>query len=110
MAQRRNASSSGKGDGPSDLDDTKALAAKARSQTGGPVLVPNAAELSGVRPRRDSVIGARLTSPPRASGSEMPNWIWGVLGCLAVLLVGSVGLFVLMRTGKLNGLIGESAP
>jgi hypothetical protein len=92
------------------LDDTKALAAKARSQTGGPVLVPNAAELSGVRPRRDSVIGARLTPPPRASSSEMPNWVWGVLGCLTVLLVGSVALFALMRGGMLGALVGERAP
>src|SRR5213075_291218 len=98
MAQRRNASSPGRGGGPSDLDDTKALAAKARSQTGGPVLAPNPSELSGVRPRRDSVIGARLTPSPRAASSDIPNWVWGVLGCLTVLLVGFVGLFLLART------------
>ena len=87
----------------------KALAAKARSETGGPVLKPNAAELSGVRPRRDSVIGMRLTPPPRATSSELPNWFWGVLGCLSVLLVGFAGLFVLGRSGKLGPLLGEAA-
>ena len=110
MAQRRNASSTGRGEGPSDLDDTRALAAKARSQTGGPVLRQNPAEISGVRPRRDSIIGARLTPPPRATSSEMPNWVWGVLGCLSVLLVGFVGLFVLARSGKLAAILGDSTP
>jgi hypothetical protein len=106
MAQRR--SSSGRGDERSDLDDTKALAAKARSTTGGPVVVPNPAELSGVRPRRDSVIGARLTPPPRATSSELPNWFFGVLGFLSVLLVGFGGLFVLGRSGKLDPLLNEA--
>ena len=102
MAQRRN--SSGRED---DLSDVKALAAKAR-ETGGPVLKPNAAELSGVRPRRDSVIGMRLTPPPRAPSSELPNWFWGVLGCLSVLLVGFAGLFFLGRSGKLAPLLGDA--
>jgi hypothetical protein len=104
MAQRRK---SGRDD--DDLSDVKALAAKARSETGGAVLRPNPAELSGVRPRRDSVIGMRLTPPPRATGSDMPNWVWGVLGCLSVLLVGFAGLFVLGRAGKLGPLLGDAA-
>ena len=88
-SQRRSSSSSGKGDETSDLLDMKALAARARAQTGShPGLPQNPAELSGVRPRRDSVIGARLTPPPRATSSQLPNWFWGVLGCLSVLLVG----------------------
>jgi hypothetical protein len=102
MAQRR--------DDRSDLDDVKALAAKARSETGGPVLRrPNPAELSGVRPRRDSVIGMRLTPPPRAAGGGLQNLFWGVLGCLSVLLVGFVALFFLGRSGKLGALLGETA-
>ena len=104
MAQRRN--SSGRGDERSDLTDVKALAAKAR-ETGGPVLKQNAAELSGVRPRRDSVIGMRLTPPPRTTTSELPNWFWGVLGCLSVLLVGFAALFFLGRSGKLASLLGN---
>ena len=85
----------GRGDDRSDLDDVKALASKARPETGGPVLRRNPAELSGVRPRRDSVVGMRLTPPPRATGGDLPNWLWGVLGCLSVLLVGFAGLFFL---------------
>jgi hypothetical protein len=109
MAQRRN--SSGREDERrSDLTDVKALAAKARSETGGPVLRQNPSELSGVRPRRDSVIGMRLTPPPRATRSELPSWFWGALGCLSVLLVGFVGLFVLGRSGKLGPLLGEGSP
>jgi hypothetical protein len=109
MAQRRN--SSGREDERrSDLTDVKALAAKARSETGGPVLRQNPSELSGVRPRRDSVIGMRLTPPPRATSSELPGWFWGALGCLSVLLVGFVGLFVLGRSGKLGPLLGEGSP
>jgi hypothetical protein len=107
MAQRRN--SSGRGDELSDLDDVKALAAKARQETGGPVLKPNASELSGLRPRRDSVVGMRLTPPPRATSSELPNWFWGVLGCLSVLLVGFAALFLLGRAGTLGPLLGEAA-
>jgi hypothetical protein len=107
MAQRRN--SSGRGDELSDLEDVKALAAKARQETGGPVLKPNASELSGLRPRRDSVVGMRLTPPPRATSSELPNWFWGVLGCLSVLLVGFAALFVLGRAGTLGPLLGETA-
>jgi hypothetical protein len=108
MAQRR--SSPGRGDDRSDLDDVKELAAKARSETGGPVLKPNPGELSGVRPRRDSIVGMRLTPPPRATGGgELPNWLWGVLGCLSVLLVGFAGLFFLGRSGKLGPLLGEAA-
>jgi hypothetical protein len=107
MAQRRN--SSGRNDELSDLDDVKALAAKARQETGGPVLKPNAAELSGLRPRRDSVVGMRLTPPPRATSSELPNWFWGVLGCLSVLLVGFAALFLLGRAGTLGPLLGEAA-
>jgi hypothetical protein len=107
MAQRRN--SSGRGDHLSDLDDVKAMAAKARSETGGPVLKPNPAELSGLRPRRDSVVGMRLTPPPRATSSELPNWFWGVLGCLSVLLVGFAALFLLGRAGTLGPLLGEAA-
>jgi hypothetical protein len=106
MAQRRN--SSGRGDA-SDLDDTKALAAKARSTTGGPIVAPNPAELSGVRPRRDSVIGARLTPPPRQTSGELPNWFFGALGFLIVLLVGFAGLVVLERSGKLDALLGGDA-
>jgi hypothetical protein len=106
MAQRRNAS--GRGDEGSDLDDVKALAARARAETGGPVLRQNPAELSGVRARRDSVIGMRLTPPPRATSSELPNWFWGVLGCLSVLLVGFAGLFVLGRSGQLGPLLGQA--
>ena len=106
MAQSRN--SSGRGDDRSDLDDTKALAAKARSETGGPVLRPNAAELSGVRPRRDSVVGIRVTPSARAASGELPNWFWGVLGCLSVLLVGFAALFVLGRSGKLGALVGDA--
>jgi outer membrane biosynthesis protein TonB len=108
MAQRRN--SSGRSDERSDLDDTKALAARARSNTGGPVAAPNPSELSGVRPRRDSVIGARLTPPPRATSGELPNWFFGTLGFLTVLLVGFGGLFVLGRSGKLDALMGEGGP
>jgi hypothetical protein len=108
MAQRR--SSPGRGDDRSDLDDVKELAAKARSETGGPVLKPNPGELSGVRPRRDSVVGMRLTPPPRTTGGgELPNWLWGVLGCLSVLLVGFAGLFFLGRSGKLGPLLGQAA-
>jgi hypothetical protein len=103
MAQRRKP-----GRDDDDLSDVKALAAKAR-ETGGPALKPNPAELSGVRPRRDSVIGMRLTPPPRSTGSDMPNWLWGVLGCLSVLLVGFAALFVLGRAGKLGPLLGEAA-
>ena len=99
----------GRGDDRSDLDDVKALASKARSETGGPVLRRNPAELSGVRPRRDSVVGMRLTPPPRATGGDLPNWLWGVLGCLSVLLVGFAGLFFLGRSGKLGPLLGEAA-
>jgi hypothetical protein len=103
MAQRRS------GRDEDDLSDVKALAAKAR-ETGGPVLRQNPADLSGVRPRRDSVVGMRLTPPPRATGGgELPNWLWGVLGCLTVLLVGFAGLFFLGRTGKLAPLLGEAA-
>jgi hypothetical protein len=103
MAQRRS------GRDEDDLSDVKALAAKAR-ETGGPVLRQNPAELSGVRPRRDSVVGMRLTPPPRATGGgELPNWLWGVLGCLTVLLIGFAGLFFLGRTGKLGPLLGEAA-
>jgi hypothetical protein len=102
MAQRR----SGRDD--DDLSDVKALAAKAR-ETGGPVLRRNPADLSGVRPRRDSVVGMRLTPPPRATGGDLSNWLWGVLGCLTVLLVGFAGLFFLGRTGKLGPLLGEAA-
>jgi hypothetical protein len=103
MAQRR----SGRDD--DDLSDVKALAAKAR-ETGGPVLRQNPADLSGVRPRRDSVVGMRLTPPPRAAGGgELSNWMWGVLGCLTVLLIGFAGLFFLARTGKLGPLLGEAA-
>jgi hypothetical protein len=108
MAQRRN--SSGRSDERSDLDDTKALAARARSNTGGPVVAPNAAELSGVRPRRDSVVGMRLTPPPRGTSGELPNWFFGALGFLTVLLVGFGGLFLLGRSGKLDGLLGEAGP
>jgi hypothetical protein len=106
MAQRP-----GRGDDRSDLDDVKALASKARSETGGPVLRrPDPAELSGVRPRRDSVVGMRLTPPPRAAGGgDLPNWLWGVLGCLSVLLLGFAGLFFLGRSGKLGPLLGEAA-
>jgi hypothetical protein len=104
MAQRP-----GRGDDRSDLDDVKALAVKARSETGGPVPRPNPSDLSGVRPRRDSVVGMRLTPPPRATGGDLPNWLWGVLGCLTVLLVGFGGLFVLGRSGKLGPLLGEAA-
>jgi hypothetical protein len=108
MAQRR--SSPGRGDDRSDLDDVKALAAKARSETGGPVLKPNPGELSGVRPRRDSVVGMRLTPPPRpTAGGDLPNWLWGVLGCLSVLLVGFAGLFFLGRSGKLGPLLSNVA-
>jgi hypothetical protein len=108
MAQRR--SSPGRGDDRSDLDDVKQLAAKARSETGGPVLKRDSSELSGVRPRRDSVVGMRLTPPPRAmGGGELPNWLWGVLGCLSVLLVGFAGLFFLGRSGKLGPLLGQAA-
>ncbi|HVU52294.1 MAG TPA: hypothetical protein VHL80_16485, partial [Polyangia bacterium] len=102
MAQRRS------GRDEDDLSDVKALAAKAR-ETGGPVLRQNPADLSGVRPRRDSVVGMRLTPPPRATGGELPNWLWGVLGCLTVLLIGFAGLFFLGRTGKLGPLLGEAA-
>jgi hypothetical protein len=101
MAQRR-------GDDRSDLDEVKALAAKARSETGGPVVRRNPAELSGVRPRRDSVIGMRVTPPPRTTNSELPSWFWGVLGCLSVLLVGFAGLFFLGRSGKLGPLLGDA--
>ncbi|HEY2730397.1 MAG TPA: hypothetical protein VGK52_10675 [Polyangia bacterium] len=87
----------------------KALAARARAETGGPVLRQNPAELSGVRPRRDSVIGMRLTPPPRATSGELPNWFWGVLGCLSVLLLGFAGLFVLGRSGRLAPLLGQAA-
>jgi hypothetical protein len=111
MSQRRSSSSSGKGDETSDLLDMKALAARARAQTGSnPVPPLNPAELSGVRPRRDSVIGARLTPPPRATSSQLPNWFWGVLGCLSVLLVGFAGLFVLGRSGKLAPYLEDLAP
>jgi hypothetical protein len=112
MSQRRSSSSSGKGDETSDLLDMKALAARARAQQTGshPVPPQNPAELSGVRPRRDSVIGARLTPPPRATSSQLPNWFWGVLGCLSVLLVGFVGLFVLGRSGKLAPYLEDLAP
>jgi hypothetical protein len=109
MAQRRNPSGREE-ERRSDLTDIKALAAKARSETGGPVLRQNPSELSGVRPRRDSVIGMRLTPPPRATRSELPGWFWGALGCLSVLLVGFVGLFVLGRAGKLGPLLGEGSP
>jgi hypothetical protein len=109
MAQRRNSSGRGPGNARSDLDDVKALAAKARQETGGPVPVPNASELSGMRARRDSVIGMRLTPPPRATGGDLPNWIWGLLGCLSVLLVGFGGLLVLGRSGKLGALVGGAA-
>jgi hypothetical protein len=107
MAQRRNAS--GRGDEGTDLDDVKALAARARAETGGPVLRQNPAELSGVRPRRDSVIGMRLTPTPRATSGELPNWFWGVLGCLSVLLLGFAGLFVLGRSGRLAPMLGQAA-
>jgi hypothetical protein len=106
MAERRN--SSGKGGDQSGLFDVKALAAKARSETGGPVVRPNPAELSGVRPRRESVVGIRVTPPPRAASSDLPNWLWGVLGCLSVLLVGFAALFVLGRSGKLGALVGDA--
>ncbi len=109
MAQRRNPSGREE-ERRSDLTDIKALAAKARSETGGPVLRQNPSELSGVRPRRDSVIGMRLTPPPRATRGELPGWFWGALGCLSVLLVGFVGLFVLGRAGKLGPLLGEGSP
>jgi len=109
MAQRRNPSGREE-ERRSDLTDIKALAAKARSETGGPVLLQNPSELSGIRPRRDSVIGMRLTPPPRATSSELPGWFWGALGCLSVLLVGFVGLFVLGRSGKLGPLLGEGSP
>ncbi len=109
MAQRRNPSGREE-ERRSDLTDIKALAAKARSETGGPVLRQNPSELSGVRPRRDSVIGMRLTPPPRATSGELPGWFWGALGCLSVLLVGFVGLFVLGRSGKLGPLLGEGSP
>jgi hypothetical protein len=107
MSQRRDPKSSGRRDELSDLSEVKALAAKARSETGGPVLAQNAAELSGVRPRRDSVIGARLTPPPRATSSELPNWFWGALGCLSVLLVGFGALVIVGRSGKLDAILGE---
>jgi hypothetical protein len=111
MSQRRSSSSSGKGDETSDLLDMKALAARARAQTGShPVLPQNPAELSGVRPRRDSVIGARLTPPPRATSGQLPNWFWGVLGCLSVLLVGFGALFMLGRSGKLAPYLEDLAP
>jgi hypothetical protein len=106
MAQRRN--SSGRGGDQSGLFDVKALAAKARSETGGPVVRPNPAELSGVRPRRESVVGIRVTPPPRAASSELPNWLWGVLGCLSVLLIGFAALFFLGRSGKLGALEGDA--
>src|SRR5450432_145180 len=108
MAQRRN--SSGRGDELSDLEDVKARAAKARQETGGPVLKPNASELSGLRPRRDSVVGMRLTPPPRATSSELPSWFWGVLGCLSVLLVGFAALVFLGRSGMLGPLLAEVTP
>jgi hypothetical protein len=111
MSQRRSSSSSGKGDETSDLLDMKALAARARAQTGShPVLPQNPAELSGVRPRRDSVIGARLTPPPRPTGGQLPNWFWGVLGFLSVLLVGFGALFVLGRSGRLAPYLEDVAP
>jgi hypothetical protein len=107
MSQRRNSNSSGRGDERSDLTDIKAMAAKARSETGRHVLPQNPAELSGVRPRRDSVVGMRLTPPPRTTvTSELPNWFWGALGCLSVLLVGFAGLFLLGRSGKLDNVLG----
>jgi len=107
MSQRRNSNSSGRGDERSDLTDIKAMAAKARSETGRHVIPQNPAELSGVRPRRDSVVGMRLTPPPRTTvTSELPNWFWGALGCLSVLLVGFAGLFLLGRSGKLDNVLG----
>jgi hypothetical protein len=88
----------------------KAMAAKARSESRDPVAAQNPSELSGVRVRRDSVIGARLTPPPRATNGELPNWFWGALGCLSVLLVGFAALFVLARAGQLGSLLPEAAP
>ncbi|HVZ72281.1 MAG TPA: hypothetical protein VHJ20_07890, partial [Polyangia bacterium] len=112
MSQRRNSPASGRDDERSDLTDVKALAARARAQTGShPALPTNPAELSGVRPRRDSVVGARLTPPPRATGGgQLPNWFWGVLGCLSVLLVGFGALVVLGRSGKLAPYLEDVAP
>ena len=109
MSPRRNSNSPGRGDERSDLTDVKALAAKARSESSSRhVVAPNPTELSGVRARRDSVVGMRLTPPPRAgTPSELPNWFWGAVGCLSVLLVGFACLFVLGRSGKLISLFGR---
>jgi hypothetical protein len=92
--------------------DVKALAARTRAQTGShPVLPKNPAEISGVRPRRDSVVGTRLTPPPRVAASgALPNWFWGVLGCLSVLLVGFGALFFLGQSGKLAPYLESVAP
>src|SRR5882672_5026934 len=98
MSQRRDSPSADKRDERSDLVDMKAMAARARAQTGNHPIPVNPAELSGVRPRRDSVVGARLTPPPRPTNSPLPNWFWGVLGCLSVLLFGFGALFALGRS------------
>ena len=70
----------------SDLVDLQAIAASTRASATPPKV--SAAELSGVVPRRDSVVGARVTS----AGTGMPPFFWGLIGCLGVLAVG-LGLF-----------------
>src|SRR5215471_18443108 len=70
----------------SDLKEIRAMAARSRSgESSGGVPVPNAAELSGVRVHRSSVVGVRFTPPAGigAGSAELPNWLWTVLGCLS---------------------------
>src|SRR5438876_4659149 len=99
MNQRRSGNASGGPSGRAEADrsvlaDVRALAARTRSVTGSaPMQAPSAVELSGVRARRDSVVGARVTPQPIATAAQLPNVFWGVLGCLSTLVVGFAGLW-----------------
>jgi hypothetical protein len=106
MSQRRSGEASGglpgrEGVERSDLIDLRALAARSRFDTDSGVS-PNPSELSGVRVRRDSVVGARVTPPPRMVVPDLPNWFWGALGCLSVLVVG-FGVLLLVGRGDGGG-------
>jgi hypothetical protein len=83
------------------LVDLKAIAASTRASATAPVV--SAAELSGVVPRRDSVVGARVTE----SGG-IPPWFYGVIGCLSVMALG-LGIFWYLDAPTKHPRLAEAA-
>lgn len=79
----------------SDLVDLQAIAESTRASVRTAVVNP--AELSGVVPRRDSVVGARVAG----AGTGIPPFVWGLIGCLGVLAAGLALLWYLAPAGLL---------